>query len=148
MPSAAKIIAATACTARTGSFSEALLPSNTAGTFATIMPRVVPMTTKSHGRNLGLVSHLRQKERHECGAEDAELGESRLTFLEFVRDHQTAITRKDIPSTQRMVCGVVNAVIQLPSAPAKPWLATVAANMPRMIGWALRKRAARISAKS
>jgi hypothetical protein len=46
-PSSAKIVAATACTARTGIRDESFSPMNTAGTSAISMPSVVPITTSS-----------------------------------------------------------------------------------------------------
>ena len=55
---------------------------------------------------------------------------------------------KDAPSTQRSTSGPITVVTQLPTAPAKPWLAKVATKMPNTMGQGLRKRAASTSDKS
>jgi hypothetical protein len=74
IPRTAKITAATACTKRTGIRFAMRSPSTTAGTFATIMPSVVPATTgrkrmilrgKRDRGDLRLVAHLHEEEGDE-----------------------------------------------------------------------------------
>ncbi|MOA30522.1 hypothetical protein D3C78_1516180 [compost metagenome] len=60
----------------------------------------------------------------------------------------TAMPMKHRASTQRRVCGPRTVVTQAPAAPARAWLASVAARMPSTMGQGLRKRAARTSARS
>src|SRR3990167_5942916 len=61
---------------------------------------------------------------------------------------QMAMPRKDKPSTQRSTSGLKVVVIQVPRAPARPWLSTVATRMPRMMGSGFLKRAARMKASN
>ena len=48
----------------------------------------------------------------------------------------------DAPNTQRKISGLKLAVIHAPSAPANPWLTTVAHKMPAMMGSGFLNRAA------
>ncbi len=56
--------------------------------------------------------------------------------------------RNDRPKAQRIISALTTAVIHAPRAPARPWLTTVAAKMPRMIGTGFLKRAAKMKARS
>jgi len=54
----------------------------------------------------------------------------------------------EAPRIQRNICGPMKVVTQAPTAPARPWLTSVATKMPRTIGQGLRKRAANTNASS
>lgn len=109
------------------------------------MPRVVPATTghqilvlgrQRDGCDLRLVAHLGEKESDDGGAEHAEPGELGIVLVEFLSGTsvQIAIAMKDTPSTQRRVPAPSRVVTHAPTAPAQPWLTSVAIRMPRMIG--------------
>ena len=61
---------------------------------------------------------------------------------------QAAIAMNDRPRIQRSHRGSTAVVIQAPSAPAMPWLMTVAHRMPAMMGSGFLNRAARMKASN
>ena len=69
-------------------------------------------------------------------------------ILTMTENLDAAMAMNEAPNTQRNTSGPIMVVTQLPTAPAKPWLASVATRMPRTMGQGLRKRAAKTSDRS
>ena len=143
-----------------GSFFAATSPSSTAGTFASIMPSVVPATTatselyfaasatvaicvlspiSSRKNAISVVPNTPKRGAASCFSSSSYLSGTSV---------QAAIAMNDRPRIQRIAVGPTSAEIQAPAAPASAWLTSVATRMPRMMGTGLRNFAASTSASS